>query len=363
MRPTAVLEAAIVVLALLLALIPVPPESVERRFSTGIYPAIQRAITPFSNLFPFALLDVLGLAVLVGLAIAVTRAARMGWRQQRLRMVLRAGGHVVAAVALAYVLFLTLWGFNYRRIPMTERLLVAPGAPASDAVAQLGFEAVSRLNALHARAHQEGWEGQEWRDEVLRQAFVRVQALLTDTPPAVPGRLKTTLLGPYLRWTSIDGMVNPFALEVLANPDLLPFERPFVAAHEWAHLAGYADESEASFVGWLTCLRADVPAQYSAWLFLYWQVNGEVDADGRARLRQALARGPRADLDAIAARLRRAQLPWLRAAGWAVYDQYLKANRVEAGVRSYSAVVTLILRARFADELTPVRRGASGVAP
>ena len=52
-------------------------------------------------------------------------------------------------------------------------------------------------------------------------------------------------------------MINPFGLEVLVNPDLLPFERPFVAAHEWAHLAGYADESEASFVGWLTCMRAD----------------------------------------------------------------------------------------------------------
>ena len=47
-------------------------------------------------------------------------------------------------------------------------------------------------------------------------------------------------------------MVDPFALEVMANPDLLPVERPFVAAHEWAHLAGYADESEANFVGWLT---------------------------------------------------------------------------------------------------------------
>ena len=28
----------------------------------------------------------------------------------------------------------------------------------------------------------------------------------------------------------VDGMVNPFALEVLRNPDLLPFEVPFVEA-------------------------------------------------------------------------------------------------------------------------------------
>ena len=38
-----------------------------------------------------------------------------------------------------------------------------------------------------------------------------------------------------------------------------------------------------------------------------------------------------------------------------MYDQYLKANRVEAGVRSYGLVVTLILRARFDEEWKPVQ--------
>ena len=43
-----------------------------------------------------------------------------------------------------------------------------------------------------------------------------------------------------------------------------------------------------------------------------------------------------------------------------MYDQYLKANRVEAGVRSYGLVVTLILRARFDESwnLSGVRAGS-----
>ncbi len=45
--------------------------------------------------------------------------------------------------------------------------------------------------------------------------------------------------------------------------------------------------------------------------------------------------------------------------GWRVYDRYLKANRVEEGVRSYGAVVTLILRARFEPGWVPVRRAAA----
>jgi hypothetical protein len=39
-----------------------------------------------------------------------------------------------------------------------------------------------------------------------------------------------------------------------------------------------------------------------------------------------------------------------------VYDQFLKANRVEHGIRNYGAVITLILRARFEENWTPVRR-------
>ena len=56
-----------------------------------------------------------------------------------------------------------------------------------------------------------------------------------------------------------------------------------------------------------------------------------------------LAAGPRADLRAIAARLARDVRPRVSAAGWRVYDEYLKANRVEAGAASYAQVVRLVL--------------------
>ena len=72
---------------------------------------------------------------------------------------------------------------------------------------------------------------------------------------------KRSLLGLYFRWAAIDGMTDPFFLEIIVNPDVLPVERPFVVAHEWAHLAGYADESEANFVAWLTCAHGDARAQ------------------------------------------------------------------------------------------------------
>lgn len=352
------LEVTVSVLALVAAWAEVPRAWVERWYSTGFYPRLQHILTPISDLLPFAWLDVMGIAAVASALFTLIRAGRAAWRVRRPGVFLSAVGHVTAVAAGIYLVFLMLWGFNYRRVPMEERLVLDRGAPSADVVVQLGLEAVARLNELHAPAHAAGWVDDQRENAPLRQAFAAVQKALSDAPPAVPGRLKRTALGPYFRWSGVDGMINPFALEVLANPDLLPFERAFVAAHEWSHLAGYADESEANFVGWLACIRADVPTQYSGWLHLFWQIRGEVGSDARATLGAALAPGPRADLDAIVERLQRGQLPQLRMVSWLAYDQFLKANRVEEGIASYGAVVTLLLRARFDEGWTPVRRDA-----
>src|SRR5688500_10792336 len=309
-----------------------------------------------SNVTPFALFDLLTLAAAVAFVVALGRAVRQARAERRLQPLYTMVGRTTTAAAMVYLAFLLLWGFNYRRVPMTERLVMDRPAPATEAVVSLGLESVQRLNALHAAAHRIGWVIDPRDQTALLDAYASVQQRLSDASAAVPGRLKRSLYGTYFRWTSVDGMVNPFALEVLANPDLLPFERPFVAAHGGSHLAGYTDESEANFVGWLTCARADPPSQYSGWLSLYWQIAGELGAAERMRLWEALQAGPRADVQAIVERLRRGQLPLLRNASWRVYDQYLRANRVEEGIRSYGQVITLLLRARFEDGWVPVRR-------
>ena len=353
------IDAGLVVLALIAAVAPIPRAFIERWYSTGVYPPVQHLLTPVSNLLPFASFDIVLTAGVAAAIVALVRGGRGAWRARQPMILLTALGHLAAASAGVYLVFLILWGFNYRRIPLEERLVLDRGAPASDAVLALGLDAVMHLNELYASAHGVGWVSDQRDNAPLRTSFTRVQRSLSDGAPAVPGRLKRTAFGPYFRWTGIDGMVNPFGLEVLANPDLLPFERAFVAAHEWSHLAGFADESDANFVGWLSCIGADVPTQYSGWLYLFWQINGEVAVNDRAALGAALAAGPRADINAIIDRLRRGQLPQLRTASWLVYDQYLKANRVDEGIRSYGAVVTMILRARFEPEWTPVRRDAS----
>ena len=154
-------------------------------------------------------------------------------------------------------------------------------------------------------------------------------------------------------------MTDPFFLEVLVNRSLLPFERPVVLAHEWGHLAGYASEAEANLFGWLVCLQGPPAAEYSARIALLWDLAGELPADRVPVLLGGLAPGVRSDLHAIAERVSRTT-PVVREVSWQVYDRYLKANRVEQGVRNYGLGLRLILGTVFEHQWVPRRRGTVG---
>jgi uncharacterized protein DUF3810 len=337
------------------ALAPLPPSLVERLYSTSAYPRIQRLITSTSNLVPFALFDALMIATvavwLIAFGVDMIRQRR-AWGRVAVRLV----GRTIVWAAGFYLAFLLIWGLNYRRVRLADKLQFDAHAVSLDGAVALATMAVNELNALYDLAHAGGWVELTAIDPPLAASFERGQHELGSLTTAVAGRPKTTLLDPYFRRAGVAGMTDPYFLETMVERELLPFERSFVVAHEWAHLAGYADESEANFVGWLTCLRGSIANRYSGWLFLYAELSRAVRPADRAALSAQLAQGPRADQKAIADRFRRQVSPAVSAAGWRAYDRYLKANRVEAGAASYAEVVRLALGVRFGPGWTPLVR-------
>ena len=335
--------AAAIVVALLGLAVPLPAALVETYYSRGFYIHLQRIVTPISNLVPFALLDVAGVVAIVVWLAHSRRIVRPGRRLAGLGLLTF---RFAVFAAVIYVIFLAAWGLNYRRVALEQKLAFDESAVTRDAARTLAAEAVRLVNDGYAGAHA----GPE--SSALEQSFADAQRRLGDHVIAEPGVPKKSLLGLYFRWAAIDGMTDPFFLEVIVNPDVLPVERPFVVAHEWAHLAGYADESEANFVAWLACARGDAAARYSGWLALYAHLSNALPRDDRRALAEQDGPGPRQDLIAINARLLRST-PVVRRAARDVYDSYLKANRVERGILSYDAVVRLVLGARFDEAWVP----------
>jgi hypothetical protein len=344
--------AALVGTALAAALVPLSPGAVERLYSARFYAALQPNVTAFSNLVPFALFDVL---LVITAALWLGLAVRDFRRFDRWRAAGRAGARTLSWAAGAYLAFLMLWGFNYRRVRLVERLPFDAGRVTPEAVARAASLAADRANELYDATRAEDAPASGPVDPTVAPALARALGDIGRAHRVVPGRPKPTMLDAYFRRAGVDGMTDPFFLETLIARDLLPFERPFVVAHEWSHLAGIADEGEANFVGWLACLRASPAAQYSGWLFLYRELAGAVPERDRPSVATRLGRGPRADLRAIRERFLRHVNPRVSAAGWRVYDSYLKANRVEAGAASYAEVVRLVVGARLPSGRDPLK--------
>ncbi len=338
--------AGLIAAAAAAALAPTPADWVERFYSTGAYLVGQPLVTRLSSLVRFALLDLLIVSLVVLLGVGWWRSVagvRPGWRASA-RAALRTGFLTLGLAAAIYLVFLLMWGLNYRREPLTEKLDYQQTRITQEALFTLSNEAVARLNQLHGQAAAEGqWPTFDELPVVLGPAFDAAQRQLGVSRPAVPALPKRTLFAPYFRSAGVDAMVNPWALEVLVNEAVLPYERPFLVAHEWSHLAGYADESEASFVGLLVCLAGDARSRYSAWLYLTPRLVQYLSQDLQAQVWAVLEDVPREHLRAIAARFRRDTTPVVQRSTSVVYDRFLRANRVDAGAASYGLVVNLVL--------------------
>ena len=141
--------AAAAAIGVLAALLPLPPAAVERWYSRGLFPPLQRTLTWTSNLVPFALFDVLWIGAIAASAILVYRSRQYGWRKG-----LRHVAAVVACAAVAvYLFFLATWGLNYRRVPMVEKVAFDETRITRKAHLALGDRAVATLNADYADAH------------------------------------------------------------------------------------------------------------------------------------------------------------------------------------------------------------------
>jgi hypothetical protein len=339
----------LVALAAAAAFIPIRPETVERWYATGLYPRVQGVITPAANLVPVALLDIAAAAVLFVAVVSFVRRART---EGAGRAALKLSGGLVTTAAVVYLLFVALWGLNYRRLPLERKLEYDRARVTRDAAVSLANVAVDAANAGYAGAHARAAD-----DASMARAFAAAQRSLGARRPAVPGVPKHSLLTLYFRRAAIDGMTDPLFLEIILNRDVLAFERPVVLAHEWGHLAGYADESEANFIAWLTCVRSDDPvARYSGWVAAYQHAAGALPREVRATL-HPLDPGPREDLRAMSARYAQSS-PVVRSAARGVYDSYLRANRVAEGIASYDLVLRLMLGTRFDDGWAPRMRRA-----
>jgi hypothetical protein len=328
--------------AALVAWFPPGAVSVERWYSDWWYPILQSNITSLSNRSPIALFDVtvvILIAMLLAIWISSIRKAR---KRPIIRALWRGFIATLTLLAVVYLWFLAAWGLNYARPPLESQIAFDKSKVTPAAVRVLAEHAIAEANRTHDAAHAAGFPAINDSPQALIVALHSVEKDLGRPRPTVIATPKWTIFSPYYRAAGVSGQLGPFFLETLLNPDLTGPERLAVLGHEWAHLSGYAPESDASFVGLLAAIRSGPSGEYSAWLDLVSEAASQLQPVTQRLVLQQLGPGPREDQNAIRARLKNLIRPVERAA-WASYDQMLRSQGVEEGVQSYSRVIELLI--------------------
>jgi hypothetical protein len=335
-------QITLLIVAAVVAVFPPAAVSVERVYAKGIYPALQAGLTSFSNRVPIALFDV---AIVVFIAVVLfiwVRSIRQARRKQAIRSLWRGVVSTLTLLAVIYLWFLAAWGLNYARPALESQLGFDRARVTPEAVRALAEYSIERANTTHAAGHAAGFQAIRDAPQALIDALHQVEKEFGRPRPTVFATPKWSIFSAFYRASGVSGQLGPFFLETILNPDLTGPERPAVLAHEWAHLAGYAPEADASFIGLLAALRAGPAFEYSAWLDLVSESVTQLQPVTQRIVLQKLAQGPRDDQAAIRERLKQLVRP-VEQVAWSSYDRLLKSQGVDEGIQSYSRVIELLI--------------------
>jgi hypothetical protein len=344
------LQIVVIVFAVAVALLVPPAAWIEAHYSNGFYPAWDVLLRNVTDRVPFSIGDVFffGLfLLLVGVWIACLRGVRSDQR-------LRASGRLLlgtcAALAGVFIAFMVSWAYNYHRVPVKQKMALHPDRVNRASVTALADRAVRMLNANVVGAHAERYTDAQMQ-RLLEPTFYAMTRRLGDRVMFTPTPVKPTIFEPLMRASATYGFTDPWTHEINLSTSLSAIERPAAYAHEWSHLSGFADESEANFIAAISCIASKDPAlRYSGWMLVWFNLPSDTHVKQRA-LPAVIA-----DVHAIVARFQRQTKPAVERAQRALYGRYLKANNVGAGFESYRLFVQLITAGEFDRDGFPIVR-------
>jgi hypothetical protein len=207
-------------------------------YARMIYPSLSAALSAFSSLFPFPLMEVSVVGLILWLICYPIWKRRKGicWRKNLFRE--------IEMLAWVYVWFYLSWGLNYYRYNIYTRLQTPPVAYEEQHFQDFLKEYTQCLNASYQPQT-------EVDSDTLRHHIGSFYANLPEiyglTQPQSWQHPKEFIFTPLYSKVSVLGSMGPFFSEAQLNADLPEVQYPFTYAHEFSHLLGVSNEAEANY--------------------------------------------------------------------------------------------------------------------
>lgn len=329
---------------MLLHLIALYTNWIEKIYSTHIYVAISFLLRILTGWLPFSVGDVLYGCFFLWL---IFKIIQLFTRKPTWRKFLIAVRNLITKFLWVYMFFLLMWGLNYYRYGIGYQLNIIPDTYSTEDLKNTTAKLLMNLNNSARKL-----DSLHFKYPGNNIIFNEAVAMYRNAQHQYPflnykhADVKPMLAGVVGNYSGFLGYYNPFTGEAQVNTDVPKFIIPFTTCHEMAHQIGYASESEASFVGYLAVKQNNQPLfNYSAYFDLFSYANGElfrrdsVAAKQNAKLLDTLVKK---DYAAYKKYLKDYQNP-MEPLLTKLYGSYLKAHNQPKGINSYDEVVAWIV--------------------
>ena len=333
------------------------PFWIEKHYSTDWYIQISIVLRNITGWMPFSLGDIIYILFGFSLLVSIIRGIVLVFKKQFSWT--RFGYSVskwIRGLMWIYIWFNILWGLNYSRLGIAHQLKLQQDEYCKEDVVALTNQLITKVNdcrkqikdtILPQPSMKQIFEGAINNYKIVSDNFYFLSYQTAS--------VKSSLYSPLGNYFGFTGYYNPFTGEAQVRNDVPRVLIPYIVSHEMAHQLGYASESEANFVGYLSASAStDVYFRYSVYLDMLDYAQGEeiklflIDRDIKGLMNtlkqnktnlDSLVRKDRKEIRDFFYKRKNKISPVVSN----MYDQYLKMNKQLAGINSYNEVIGWLL--------------------
>lgn len=325
------------------------PQLVEKLYSSTIYPYIGKSIGFISNIVPFSIAEIILIMLVISSIVMVALILikpRIFLNNFKYILLL-----LVRLLAIIYILFYLLWGFNYYRQDYMDLANMNKESGTIEDLEKLTIEIINNLNNTRINLDEDDMgvfiieDSFQELSEQTQKGFENYMVGTLNLDGNY-GKAKPVLLSKLMSYTGIMGIYFPYTSEANINADIPYHELLSTIAHEMAHQRGFAKEEEANFIAYKASINnPDIRFQYSGYYLAMRHLMNEIYAEDKDVYSSLYSRLS----DAVKRDMNFGRDYWKSKEGKTeevvntMNDNYLKANNQIQGVRSYNLVVKLLI--------------------
>jgi hypothetical protein len=341
----------LLVQVILIKILALFPEFIEKYYSNGLYLWISNLSRIFFGILNFSIGDVIYLILIVFLirSIFKNRKTIFSWKSWKAtwKSKILTG---LSFISVFYFFFNILWGLNYHRIPLYEKMNLDKEYTKEELIV-FTKKIIIKANEIHSQIEKND-SAEIVNPYDIQTIYSKTQNGYNQLGNQYPSfkyenpSIKKSLVSLPLTYMGFGGYLNPFTNEAQVNYKIPKYNFPTTVCHEMAHQIGYASESEANFIGYLASINNDdIYFKYSGYSYALKYCLGSIEKFEEGKSKELLP----LIHPGILKNFQESKDFWdgyqtpIDTFFHYFYDHFLKANQQKDGLEGYSNFVGLMM--------------------